>query len=128
MDVFLFYEAVSHIEVLRILGMKCGSIGNMTFLTDIGDCQTYGSLGHDMDRVWTDISDTSEDIARKCERESDLSISEEGNTDEVIRRYNREMYIRRQIARETIYTTSYTIDLSCICICENEEFFHMVLL
>ena len=71
-------------EVLRILGMKCGSIGNMTFLTDIGDGQPDRALGHDMDRVRSDISDTSEDIARKCERETDLFVSEEWYTYEVI--------------------------------------------
>ena len=65
-DVFLFDEAVSHIEILRVLGMECRSIGNMSSLTDICDGQAYGSLGHDMDKIWADISYMSKDIAWKC--------------------------------------------------------------
>lgn len=64
--IFLFDETIPHMEILRILGMECRRIGNMSLLTDICDGQAYGSLGHDMDKIWADISYMSKDIAWKC--------------------------------------------------------------
>ncbi len=98
----------------------------MSSLADIGNCEPYRSLCHDMDSIRPNSSDHSEDTPRECEWESDLLVSKERYRDKVIRRDDSEIDIWWDIIWEIVEATSDTIDLSIICIGEDEDFFHSV--